>query len=144
MDLVAYYVRYLAIYLLFGLTMGLSSISKLTDPVPEWFTEQFKATFVNTFPGLSAAWRIAGILEIAVALILVVSVVMLEFLHKRSKPVLKLGLGLAALTFTMLSIGQNISFQLAGAATLFFYFASALVALMVVIFDESTYREQSS
>lgn len=143
MDLVGYYVRYLAIYLIFGLTMGLSSIEKITDPVPQWFTEQFGDTFVADVPGLDIAWKVAGGLELAVAVLLVISVAVLEVLPGRRKPVLKLGLGVAALTFTMLAVGQRISSEFAGAASLFFYFGATMAALLVVIFDESTYADKA-
>ena len=141
MDLVAYYARYIAIYLMFGLTMGLSSIEKLTESVPQWFTDQFQDTFVADFPGLDLAWRVAGVLEIAVAIVLLVSLVMLEFLPKRNKPLLKLGLGVSAVTFMMLAVGQRITSQFDGAASLFFYFGATMATLLLVIFDESTYRE---
>lgn len=142
MDKVAYYVRYVAIYLLFGLTMGLSGMGKLANSVPQWFTEQFQDTFVEDFPGLGVAWKVAGGLEVSVAVILAVSVVLLEVLPSRRKPVLKLGLGVAAVTFMVLSIGQNITSQFSGAAGLFFYFGATMATLLVVIFDESTYADQ--
>ena len=144
MDLVAYYVRYAAIYLMFGMTMGLSSVDKLTKDVPQWFSDQFQDTFVNSFPGLSVAWRVAGVLEVSVLILLVVSLVTLEILPKRRKSWLKLGLGVAAVTFMMLAIGRHITSQLDGAASLFFYFGATMATLLVVIFDESTYREPES
>jgi hypothetical protein len=142
MDQLAYYVRYAAIYLIFGLTMGLSSVEKLTESVPAWFSDQFQDTIVADFPGLEVAWKAAGVLEVAVALVLVASLVLLEVLPKRRKPLLKLGLGIAALTFMMLAVGQRITSQFDGAASLFFYFGATMATLLVVIFDESTYRDQ--
>jgi hypothetical protein len=142
MDQLAYYVRYVAIYLMFGLTMGLSSIEKLTESVPQWFTDQFQDTFVADFPGLEVSWRVAGVLEVAVAIILVASLVLLELLPKRRKPLLKLGLGVSAVTFMMLAVGQRITSQFDGAASLFFYFGATMATLLVVIFDESTYHQE--
>ncbi len=141
MDLVGYYVRYLAIYLMFGLTMAVSSIEKLTDPVPRWFSDQFGGTFVADVPGLDLAWRLTGALEAVVPLVLLVSLVTLETLPKRRKSWLKLGLGVAALTFAVLAVGRSITSELDGAAGLFLYFGAAVGALLLVIFDESTYRE---
>lgn len=141
MDLIAYFVRYVAIYLMFGLTMALSSIEKLSDPVPQWFVDQVGGTFVADLPGLDVAWRAAGVLEAAVPVLLLVSLVTLEILPKRRKSWLKLGLGAAALTFTMLAAGQRITSQFDGAASLFFYFGATTATLLLVIFDESTYRE---
>jgi hypothetical protein len=140
MDLIAYYVRYVAIYLMFGLTMALSSIEKLTDPVPQWFSDQFGSTFVADLPGLDVAWRVAGGLEVAVPVLLLISVVTLEIRPGRAKSWLKLGLGVAALTFMMLAVGQRITSQFDGAASLFFYFGATMATLLLVIFDESTYR----
>jgi hypothetical protein len=137
LDTLAYYARYVAIYLIFGLTMGLSSIEKLTGPVPDWFSDQFESTWVASFPGLGVAWLMAGVLEIAVALLCVVSIVTLEVLPSRRKPFLKLALGIAAITFMMLAIGQRITFQFDGAASLFFYFGATMATLLVVFRDEA-------
>jgi hypothetical protein len=135
-ELLAYYARYAAIYLMFGVTMGLSSVEKLTSDVPQWFSEQFGSTFVATFPGLGVAWTVAGILEAAVAILCVVSIVTLEVLPDRRKPFLKLALGVAAITFMMLGIGQRITSQFDGAASLFFYFGATMATLLVVFRDE--------
>lgn len=139
-DTLGYYARYVAIYLIFGLTMGLSSIEKITDPVPEWFSTQFESTWVATFPGLTAAWLAAGVLEVAVAVLIVVSLVTLEVLPNRSKPFLKLALGVSAITFMMLAIGQRLSFQFDGAASLFFYFGATMATLLVIFRDEASAR----
>jgi hypothetical protein len=91
------------------------------------------------FPG---SGRVAGVLEVAVAIILVASLVLLELLPKRRKPLLKLGLGVSAVTFMMLAVGQRITSQFDGAASLFFYFGATMATLLVVIFDESTYHQE--
>jgi hypothetical protein len=142
MEQIAYYVRYAAIYMMFGLTMGISSWEKLTGGVPDWFSEQFGDTFVAGVPGLAFSWKLAGILEVAVAVVLVVSLVMLEVLPNRPKPWLKLSLGIAALTFVMLGVGQRITSEFEGAASLFFYFGATMATLLVVAHDEIRYGEQ--
>lgn len=136
MDLIAYYLRYVAIYLMFGLTMALSSIEKITGSAPEWFTEQFGETLVATFPGLEVSWRLAGLLEVAVAALIIVSLAKLEFKPERPKSALKAALGVAAVTFMMLAVGQRISSEFAGAASLFFYFGATMATLLVVFHDE--------
>lgn len=142
-DMLAYYARYLAIYLIFGLTMGISSIEKLTSSVPSWFSDQFESTWVASFPGLSVAWLMAGVLEAAVAVLCIISVVLLEVLPGRTKPFLKFALGVAAIVFMMLAIGQRITFQFDGAASLFFYFGATMATLLVVFRDEEHLARRS-
>jgi hypothetical protein len=137
MEALYHYVKYAAIYLIFGLTMGISSIEKLTEPVPDWFSEQFVGTFVETFPGLSASWLAAGVLEVLVAVLIVVSRVRLAFMAGKLRPWLRTGMALAAFTFMLLAIGQRVSSQFDGAASLFFYFGATMATLLVVHRDEA-------
>jgi hypothetical protein len=67
---------------------------------------------------------------------------MLEVLPNRPKPWLKLSLGIAALTFVMLGVGQRITSEFEGAASLFFYFGATMATLLVVAHDEIRYGEQ--
>jgi hypothetical protein len=136
MDTIAYYLRYVAIYLMFGLTMALSSVEKITGSAPEWFTGQFQETLVASFPGLEVSWRLAGLLEVAVAVLIIASLVRLEFKPENPKPWLKASLGVAAITFMMLGVGQRISSEFGGAASLFFYFGATMATLLVVFHDE--------
>ena len=53
---------------------------------PPGIKEQFKETFIRHVPGTDAAWVILGILEFGVFLLLVASLVLLEFLPHRDKP----------------------------------------------------------
>jgi hypothetical protein len=46
---------------------------------PDAIAKQFKGTFLDTFPGIDAAWWILGILESVIFILLVVSLVTLEF-----------------------------------------------------------------
>jgi hypothetical protein len=142
-DRIGYYVRYIAIYLVFGASTAISSIESLTDPVPQWFSDRFDGTFVADVPGLEVAWRVVGGLEVAVAAVLVASLVLLEVLPRRRKPLLKLGLGLAALTSALLALGQGLGSQLDGAGSLLLYFGATMATLLIVIFDESTYNDPS-
>jgi hypothetical protein len=136
MEAAYHYVKYAAIYLMFGLTMGISSIEKLTEAVPDWFAEQFAGTFVETFPGLSTSWLVAGVLEVLTAVLILVSVVRLEFMPGKERTWLRIGLSLAAFTFMLLGVGQRVSSQFDGAASLFFYFGATMATLLVVHRDE--------
>lgn len=144
MDTIAYYLRYVAIYLMFGLTMGLSSVEKITGSAPAWFISQFEDTLVANFPGLEFSWRVAGLLEVLVAVAIIASIATLEFLPDRRKPLLKVALGVAAITFMMLGVGQRISAEFAGAASLFFYFGATMATLLVIFHDEKRARSHGS
>jgi hypothetical protein len=132
----SYYLKYLAIYWIFAATWLWSFWDKLSDPVPQWFKDQFGPTFVDTFPGLTLSWRVAGILELTAGLLFLASVVALEFLPGRRKTILLAALALSACIFAYLGFGQRVTDQFDSAASLFFYFGATLVTWVVVRNDE--------
>lgn len=136
LDKFAYYLRYTAIYAMFGITMLASSVEKVMGSAPDWFKEQFQDTLVAAFPGLELSWRLAGVLELAVVGLMITSLVRMEFQPMRPKGALKAALGMAALTFMVLAVGQRISAEFSGAASLFFYFGATMATLLVVFHDE--------
>ena len=75
---------------------------------------------------------ILGLLEFGVFLLLVASVVFLEFLPHRDKLFLQLGLAVAMLTFACLAFGQTATKQFSGTASLYTYFGSTVVILILV------------
>jgi peptidoglycan/LPS O-acetylase OafA/YrhL len=132
----AYYLKYLAIYWVFAAMWLWSAPEKLTDPVPQWFSDQFGPTFVDTFPGLTLSWRLAGIAELVAGLLFLLSLVLLEFLPGRRKTVLLAALAVSACIFAYLGFGQRVTDQFDSAASLFFYFGATLVTWVVVRNDE--------
>jgi hypothetical protein len=134
-DGIAYWVTLVGIYVMVGGLMLHSGKSKLFDDdgnAPQGIKEQFQNSFVDTFPGTDAAWVILGILEFGVALILLASLVKLEFLPHRDKSLLQVGLAVAMLTFALMAFGQTITNQHEGTASLYTYFASTVVILILV------------
>jgi hypothetical protein len=121
-----------AIYFIFGQAFFSSGLEKLTTPTPQWFIDTFGGTILNTLPGLDLSWRILGVMEILVVILLIVSLARLEFLEDRGKSWLKLALMTAALTFAALAFGQHLVGEFAGAASLFFYFGATMATLLVV------------
>ena len=102
--------------------MFYSGKEKLFDDngnAPAGIKEQFKGTFIDTFPGTDAVWVILGILEFGVFLLLVASIVFLEFLPHRDKLFLQFGLAVALLTFACLAFGQTATKQFSGTASLY-------------------------
>lgn len=134
-DGIAYWVTLAGVYLMVGGLMFYSGKGKIFDDdgeAPAGIVEQFEGTFLSTFPGVDTAWFTLGVLELAVFALLVVSLVRLEFLPHRDKGVLQVGLALALLVFAMLAFGQTATGQFAGTASLYTYFASTAVILVLV------------
>jgi hypothetical protein len=132
----AHYLKYLAIYWIFAGMWLWSFREKLADPVPQWFIDQFSPTFVDEFPGLELSWRAAGVAELVIGLLFIVSLIRLEFLPGRRKSVLLLALASSGCMFAYLGFGQRITDQFDSAASLFFYFGATLTAWIVVYRDD--------
>jgi len=133
-DGVSYALVLAGIYLLVGVLFFYAGKEKLFDGggAPPPIAKQFSGTFLDTFPGIDATWTILGILEFAVFVLLVVSLATLEFLPGKSKPFLFVGLGLAVFTFAILAMGQNITGQNSGVASLYVYAAGTGVLIFLL------------
>ena len=71
-------------------------------------------------------------LEFAVFVLLLASLIRLEFLPHRDKSILQVGLALAMLVFACLAFGQTATNQFSSTASLYMYFASTAVILILV------------
>jgi hypothetical protein len=134
-DGIAYWVTLAGVYLMVGGLMFYSGKEKLFDDdgnAPSYIKEQFKGTFIDTFPGVDAAWVILGILEFGVFVLLVASLIRLEFLPHRDKSILQVGLATALLAFACLAFGQTATKQYSGTAALYTYFAATAIILILV------------
>jgi len=134
-DGIAYWATLIGVYLMVGGLMFYSGKEKLFDDnghPPQSIVQQFHGTFVDTFPGTHAAWIILGVLEFGVFALLLLSLLRLEFLPHRDKWFLQIGLALAMLAFACLAFGQTVTKQFAGTASLYTYFASTVVILILV------------
>lgn len=100
---------------------------------PPAIAKQFAGTFVATFPGVDALWTILALLEFAVFVLLVISLVTGEFLPHRRKSILLVGLTLALLTFACLSFGQTSTGNTEGTASIFTYFGATAVIILLVL-----------
>ena len=136
-DDVAYWLTIAAVYFLVGVLFFYSGKEKLFDgdaKAPPGIERQFEGTFVATFPGVDALWAILSVLEFAVFVILVVSLIRGEFLPHRRKSILLTGLALGLFTFACLSFGQPSTRNNEGTASLYTYFgATAIVMLLVLL-----------
>jgi hypothetical protein len=71
-------------------------------------------------------------LEFGVFVLLVGSLLRLEFLPHRDKGLLQVGLAVAMFTFACLAFGQTATKQFAGTASLYAYFGSTVVILVLL------------
>jgi hypothetical protein len=134
-DGVVYGLALAGIYLLVGVLFFYAGKEKLFDGIgaPPSIAKQFSGTFLNTIPGIDAAWTILGILEFLTFLFTVASLVRLEFLPSRRKPLLLCGLALAIFTFSILGVGQNVVGENEGVAELFLYAGATGVLIGLVL-----------
>jgi hypothetical protein len=134
-DWVVYVLALTGIYLLVGVLFFYAGKEKLFDGLgaPPPIEKQFAGTFLNTIPGIDAAWTILGILEFAIFVLTVASLATLEFLPTRRKPILTCALALAIFTFSVLAIGQNVVGENSGVAELFLYAGATAVLLGLVL-----------
>jgi hypothetical protein len=85
---------------------------------------------------VSAAFNravIIGIMELSIAVLMVLTLLRGEFLPHRTKSVMTVALSLALLTFACLSFGQTSTGNNQGTASLYTYFASTAIILLLVL-----------
>jgi lipopolysaccharide export LptBFGC system permease protein LptF len=82
---------------------------------------------------VDGAWVIIGVLELAVFALMLASLAFGEFLPHRRKALLVIALCLALLVFACLSFGQTTAGNNEGTASLYTYFASTAVILLLVV-----------
>lgn len=137
---IAHYIKYFAIYFLLMNVMGIASIGKLQGLLsgagaPEFLQTTFEGTFLATFPGVTVAWWIIALVELAVAILTIISIVRLEFLPSRRKSWLMLALSVSLVTFAILAFGQNLVSEHEAVASLYTYFGATVVMMLMVRTD---------
>ena len=134
-DGIAYWATIIGVYLMVGGLMFYSGKDKLFEndgKAPQAIKEQFANSFLSTFPGTDTAWRILGVLEFGVFAILVLSLIRAEFLPHRRKSAMQVALAVALITFACLAFGQTATGQFQGTASLYTYFGSTVVILILI------------
>jgi hypothetical protein len=134
-DAVVYALVLAGIYLLVGVLFFYAGKEKIIDGhgAPPGIAKQFSGTFLDTIPGVDAAWTILGILESLIFILVVISLVRLEFLPERRKSFLLCALALAILTFSILAMGQNVTGENEGVAELFTYAGATGILIGLVL-----------
>jgi hypothetical protein len=134
-DGIAYWAIVFGVYLMVGGLEFYSGKEKLFDDnghAPAAIVAQFQNSFLGKVPGTDAAWVILGVLEFGVFVILVLSLIRLEFLPHRQKSLMQVALAVAMFTFACLAFGQTATNQNSGTASLYQYFAGTVVILILV------------
>jgi ABC-type Na+ efflux pump permease subunit len=134
-DGIAYWATLLGVYLMLGGLEFYSGKEKLFDEnghAPPPIKQQFASSFLGKVPGADAAWVIIGVLEFSVFIVLVISLLRLEFLPHRPKSLLQVALAIALTTFAVLAFGQTATKQFEGVASLYQYFGATAVILILV------------
>jgi hypothetical protein len=143
-DTAVYALVLAGIYLLLGVLFFYGGKEKIIDGdgAPPPIEKQFSGTFLETIPGVDAAWTILGLLELGIFVLIVVSLIRLEFMPDRRKPFLLCSLALAIFTFSILAMGQNVTGEHEGVAELFLY-AGATGVLFGLVLLMPPYRGPS-
>lgn len=140
-DWTVYGLALAGIYFLVGVLFFYGGKEKIIDNIgaPAGIEKQFAGTFLDTIPGIDAAWTILGILELGIFVLMVVSLVTLEFMPNRRKPFLLSGLALSIFTFSILAIGENVTGEHEGVEGLFLY-AGATGVLFFLVMQMPPYK----
>jgi hypothetical protein len=134
-DGVIYVLTLAGIYLLLGVLFFYAGKEKIIDGsgAPPSIAKQFSGTFLDTIPGVDAAWTILGILESLIFILVLVSLIRLEFMPDRRKSFLLSALALAIFTFSILAMGQNVVGENSGVAELFLYAGATGILMGLVL-----------
>lgn len=140
-DGAVYALALAGIYLLVGVLFFYGGKEKIFDGIgaPAGIEKQFAGTFPDTIPGIDAAWTILGILELAIFVLMVVSLATLGFTPNRRKPFLLSGLALSIFTFSIFAIGENVTGEHEGVEGLFLY-AGATGVLFFLVMQMPPYK----
>lgn len=131
----------LAINLMLLMVWGFAGIDKLRSGIPAWFDDKFGATFLASFPGLSATFWLLTAAELAAFLLAGIALFRGEFI-RRSTPIwLMSTLVWSLFVFLQLALGQWLTADFNGTFQMFVYFG---ITLLMLQFTMNTRREAKS
>jgi hypothetical protein len=134
-DKIAYLFALTGLYVMTGALFFYGFWHKGIDgdfKIPPPLEEQFDKTIIGTIPGAEASWVIVIVLEGLIFLLLVASLITMEFRPSRRKPFLLTALAMALLVFGLLSFGQNATAESESVASLYGYFGSTVILMLFV------------
>lgn len=134
-DKLAYLFAMIGLYVMVGGLMFYGFWHKAIDgdfKIAPPLEEQFDKTIIGTIPGADISWVLITLLEGLVFLLIVASLVTLEFRPSRRKPLLLTALAMALLVFGLLAFGQTATQQHESAASLYGYFGATVIIMLFV------------
>lgn len=124
----------LLLYGMYFVIFGTAAFSKFSaGGVPPWFLAQFEKSALNAFPGaLTLEFYSIAILEAAVCLGLLGSLLRREPLPGRERTLLRASLVVACVIFVILSVGLRLTGDFNTASQVYLYFCGTFVFLNVL------------
>jgi hypothetical protein len=135
-DALAYWLGLAGVYLTFGFLWYYSAKEKLFDQngtMPPGLKKVYAGSFLDSVPGLDAAWLLLGLLEAGAFLLFAASLLTGEFLPERRKPLLLTGLGASIFTFAVMAFANNMIGNFETVASLFSYFTGTAIVIGLVL-----------
>jgi hypothetical protein len=115
--------RTLLIQLLYLSLAGITAIQKILPlEIPLWFNEKFKKTLGLIPLGIELSFFIITFIESLIAVLILISIIKMEFQFKKSKPILKMALELSMALFLILFFGSFLVMDYENGALDFIYF----------------------
>jgi hypothetical protein len=136
-DATTYWAGIAAVYLSYGFLWYYAAKEKLFDQsgtMPAGLAKTYANSFIDSFPGINAAWVLLGLLEAVVFLTVIASLVTGEFLPQRRKPILFASLAISMLTFAVMAFAQNMIADHDSVASLFTYMGVTAVVFALLRF----------
>lgn len=130
-----YWLSLFGVYFTVGYLMWTSAAEKLFSGaivMPAALAKTFASTWIAKLVGVNFLWGFLGVLELAVMLVMLASIVRGEFLPSRSKLLLQVSLALALVLFSILAFGETITANFAGVLSQYTYFGVTILIMGLV------------
>jgi hypothetical protein len=123
------------VQLLYLSLAGITAWQKISGlTVPQWFQQKFENSVITFVPyGISISFLLITFLELSIALIMIYSLVKLEYKLQEEKLVFNFGLDLSMILFLLLFFGSFLVGDYDNGALDFLYFIGTLVIRKKII-----------
>ena len=123
------------VQLLYLSLAGITAWQKISGlAVPQWFQQKFENSVITFVPyGISISFLLITFLELSIALIMIYSLVKLEYKLQEEKLVFNFGLDLSMILFLLLFFGSFLVGDYDNGALDFLYFIGTLVIRKKII-----------
>jgi hypothetical protein len=134
-EATTYWLALFGVYLTVGYLMWTSAAEKLFVghiAMPATLAKTFAPTWIAKLVGVNFLWGFLGVLELAIMLVVLASVVRGEFLPSRQKLLLQVSLALSLALFAILAFGEMITANFAGVLSQYTYFGVTILIMGLV------------